>query len=394
MNRLALLLVAALCLAPTTHAQLYGCEPSMAMGPMGPNLVTVNPMTGATTVVGPLSLPLSEIVATPTGTLLGSGSGGVSTLFSVNTTTGLATPVAPISMPGGLNGMEFDAAGTLYMTHIPSPAGPCTLGTVNTVTGAFTPIGPTGTMGPIGGLAFSPTSGLLLGVSSGGAAVTPPTLFSINTATGMATVVAPLAIGVPVSSLEYTSAGVLVAGGYDGVLYAINETTGMTTPIGPHLTAVKLSGLADLGSGALPLCPGTGEDLITAYSLNLGPNIAVGGGTDVLALAAGDLLQLTHTSPGGTFIGIGNVLVIGSTLPTGSAFPVVFPGLCINLATAFGVVITVGGAPATLGPAGLTYAFVYSGASPGTSMMIQGVVATGAAANGIFASTDGLELQL
>lgn len=184
------------------------------------------------------------------------------------------------------------------------------------------------------------------------------------------------------------------------------ETVTATLPAGAAFIRVAVWNGTDNGApgdgvidgvtfAGAPSYPGTGEDLESIISLNLAPPVIVLGGTDVVAVAAGDLVTFGHVSPGGSLVGVGDLVSIGSTLPTTTPMVPPFPGLFVNPATAFLVNGTVAGVAQTLPPTGFVFSFFYSGGPlAGLSLYLQGIVATGAAANGIFASSNTAELQL
>lgn len=148
--------------------------------------------------------------------------------------------------------------------------------------------------------------------------------------------------------------------------------------------------------GATPATyPGTGEDLISTVDVNgAGPGV-VGGGNDVLVIAPGDFVQVNHSSPGGTFVGIGDFVSVGSVVITPNPLPSPFPGIYLDPTTTFVVIGgTVGGFPYLLPFAGTGFSFVNSGTLAGLSFGVQAFVITGSAGNMIFASTNALELQL
>ena len=135
---------------------------------------------------------------------------------------------------------------------------------------------------------------------------------------------------------------------------------------------------------------GTKEDLITETQINGGPL----SDSAVAELAAGDAITLCHSSPGGTFAQGGPAAVIGSVMPTGDMFATPFPGLHVNVANAFLIFGgTVSGYPIHMPAEGICYGFTYGGGAAGASCLIQCIVSDGGSANGIFASTDGLEIR-
>ncbi len=228
-----------------------------ASNPQGNQLLTVDPTTGAGTVIGPFTGAagqITEIEWSPDGsTLYASTGGGTSSIHTIDPATGavLTTVMHPF---GALNGLEFDAGGTLLGTFIPGPGDPSTLVMVDTTTGALPAIGSTG-VSNIGGLAFDGTFSTLYGISSGPGAV-PPTLLSVSPITGAAVTIAVTTMGVEASSLEFTADGRLVTAGADGNFYEINPAHGAATLIGA-MGVPKISGLSlpdsEIGCGGCQL---------------------------------------------------------------------------------------------------------------------------------------------
>lgn len=150
-----------------------------------------------------------------------------------------------------------------------------------------------------------------------------------------------------------------------------------------------------------PNYPGTPEgftsDLQASYvHYHPQPFMAdVGLATDILPIAAGDLLEwrlLTLAQ----YILDGQLVVLGSAFTTGAALPTLFPGIWLEPSAAFVLNPGIPGVPDRLPPAvGWSFLFQHPGAGlAGTSISIQGIVSTSAASNGIFASSHALEVRL
>ena len=181
-------------------------------------LITIDPATGAATLIGDLGAAVGDITFGPNDQLYGWFAGVSDRLCTIDLSTGLATAVGPSGIVGGGpcanggNGLSF-SGGVLYVSP-KSVTGP--LYSVNTTTGAAT-AGPTLNSAPItscGALAAMTTS------STG-------TLYAINTD----------------RSSSPTTAD----------LVTVNPTTGAITQVG----AVNLPGDADglafqAGAGPIP----------------------------------------------------------------------------------------------------------------------------------------------
>ena len=178
------------------------------------------------------------------GVLFGSTGGGTSNIITIDPVTGTETLVGPHTF-GAVNGMEF-LGSTLYGIHIPAPGNPSQLVTINQGTGALTFIGLTGSSN-MGGLAYDPISETMYASEAGGAGGSR--LFTIDLGTGAATAVGAVGFD-DIAALEFGPDGLLYAGvgggGGDpnaGSLITIDPTTGAGTLVGPT-GFTRLSGLA------------------------------------------------------------------------------------------------------------------------------------------------------
>lgn len=106
------------------------------------NLVTIDPGTGARTIVGDMGVNINGLSYNPAnGMMYGVGYDGVSNslLYTIDMATGLATFVGNCG-PGLLINLAINNAGQAYSADIVSDF----LGSVNLSTGVFTPIGSVG----------------------------------------------------------------------------------------------------------------------------------------------------------------------------------------------------------------------------------------------------------
>jgi hypothetical protein len=115
-----------------------------------PNVFTVNPTTGAATMLGGGSgiggtTLGGGLAANPTSGTIFLGQGASGPLWTINPTTGAATQAATLSgapIPdGAINGLAVDGAGTLFALNSDRGGGVATtvdLLTINTATGAVT----------------------------------------------------------------------------------------------------------------------------------------------------------------------------------------------------------------------------------------------------------------
>ena len=131
------------------------------------NLFTMNPATGAATVVGHIAgvSDPSALAFSPAGVLymIDNRNGGPpDRLYRLDPSTAVTTAGVDLSSPlGSVSGMAFDPAdGTLFLAD-GSTGGSDSLYTVDPSTGSMTRIGGTGPLAPdgLGGLAFVPEPG-------------------------------------------------------------------------------------------------------------------------------------------------------------------------------------------------------------------------------------------
>ncbi len=200
---------------------LFGTDAS------GDHLLTVNPVTGAGAIVGGMfigSVP-SLAVDPATGTIYAGQGGGAPNIYTVDKGSGAATLVGDSGLGfAAIGGMDFTPDGTLYAAvNIVGDGGTGSdhLATINKATGAATVIGPFGACPPSGlctiegmeGIAFD-ASGTLWGAHSARGAAGAAGLYTINAATGAATLVTPIAdaAGAPsggVVSIQFACDGTL-----------------------------------------------------------------------------------------------------------------------------------------------------------------------------------------
>jgi len=182
---------------------LYGSTGNA--GSVDARLVTINPATGLVTPIGLFNAGPVNSGGTPTtmadiafdlsGNLYGVASIGGPNLYSINLLTGQATLVgnngASTSTTGG--GLAISSAGIFYGTPTASR-----FGTYNSGTGTYAnianPAKPVG--GAYGALDFD-ESGILFGLNVGSGSPPPTHLVTINTANGVVT-----DLGASVSSLD------------------------------------------------------------------------------------------------------------------------------------------------------------------------------------------------
>jgi len=193
--------ITGLAFSPVTGV-LYGSTGNA--GSVDALLVKINPATAAVSVVGPFNAgpvntggtpaTMADLAFNSAGNMYGVASIGGPNLYTINALTGQATVVGPngVSTSTGGGGIAISSGGTFYGTPTSSR-----FGTYNSGTGAYTNIGnpakPAG--GAYGALDFD--GGVLYGLNVGSGSPPPTHLVTIDPATGVVT-----DIGVSVSSLD------------------------------------------------------------------------------------------------------------------------------------------------------------------------------------------------
>jgi Bacterial Ig-like domain (group 1)/Thrombospondin type 3 repeat len=170
----------------------------------GGNLITVDPGTGAGTVVGPMAAGVVPSLAVdPTTGIMYAGQGGGSpNLYTVDPTTGAATLVGNTGLGvAAIGGLDFRSDGTLFAAvNIVGDGGTGSehLATIDKGTGTATVIGPFGTCSDLScsiegmeAIAFDSAGTLWGAVSTRGTTGTPG-LYTIDASSGEATFVAAI----------------------------------------------------------------------------------------------------------------------------------------------------------------------------------------------------------
>ncbi|MFG0317745.1 MAG: plastocyanin/azurin family copper-binding protein [Planctomycetota bacterium JB042] len=134
--------------------------------------------------------------------------------------------------------------------------------------------------------------------------------------------------------------------------------------------------------------PGTGDDLELSTGVDAAPD-----SVDVKSLSAGNVLSIGIDSPEATLTGAPLVLAL-SAFPTGTTPASPLPGIHFDPAAA--VIVTQGafGWPLVVPPGGVSFGLVVPPVAAGTSIMLQAAALSANTHNGVFAATDGHELQL
>lgn len=229
-------------------AQMGVCYATTGAG--GASLYTINPITGAATLVGPTGLfGMPGLAINSAGEIWGTER-STSSLYRVDANTGQAFFQTTVDI-SFVDGIAFDANDVMYGIGFDPPA--FQLRTINTSTGVTTPLGPTGDV--YVGLAFHPVTGVLFASVGGFQPVNPDGIATINPANGAATVLGTTGFGGATPDLHFDMLGNLYGckGGGQATnnLILVSQTTGAGTLVGP--TGVSgISGMASFVEITVP----------------------------------------------------------------------------------------------------------------------------------------------
>jgi hypothetical protein len=227
-------------IAPAQQGVIYATSGAADAG----NLYTINPTTGAATLVGPTGqVGMPGLAINSTGEIWGTAriSGD---LYRVDATTGQA--YFQTATPGldFIDAIAFDASDVLYGIGFDPPG--FQLRIINTSNGTNTPVGATGDV--YVGLAFHPSTGVLYGSVGGFQPLNPDGIATINKVNGAATILGTTGFGGPTPDLVFDMFGNMYGvkgGGQSGNNNFIGVSTlnGSGTLVGPT-GYPALSGLA------------------------------------------------------------------------------------------------------------------------------------------------------
>ncbi len=232
-------------------------------------LITINPATGAGTLVNPTGLfavpglainSKLEIFATDVNL----APGNLSSLYRIDAATGKSIVLFNTGLPF-VDAIAFDENDVLYAMS----SAPTALFTIDTETGTTTPVGAPGV--EIRGMAFDPTDGTLFGSTGAGF----DQIYIIDKTNGAATLIGSTGFGGSTPDIHFDDDGNLFGskggGGSINNLVAIDKTTGAGTVIGsigfPAVAGMAFSRGAGSNLGKLA-AESTTESLPTAFALD------------------------------------------------------------------------------------------------------------------------------
>ncbi len=195
---------------------------------------------------------LGGIAFDSNGTLYGvaGGSIGPGTLMTIDPMTGVATPIGPISDSTlGVDGLRFNTQGVLYGSAYDNNAGVGKLLTIDpangNILGSLTLVGSGNSFCP--GIAFDSLD-VLYG-SRGNSSGHEEDLDLIDQITGVLTPIGPMEV--VISDIVFAPNGILFASNPNGVLYRIDPVTGAKTLLF-ETGITQLSGLAAAPASPTP----------------------------------------------------------------------------------------------------------------------------------------------
>lgn len=229
---------------------------------------TMDLTTGAFNPIGPVtSDPLSSLVPGPNGKLLSVSESG--NLDSVNPATGAVSVIGAIPVVAETGNAPYSIAelnGTVYATDLYG-----NLYTLNTATGASSLVGLTGipicpsvydasdvsdeTLFTANGNLYATFDGVDLASSPVGI-VDSPELYQINPATGVATMLGPTALGIDAAlQISGTVYGLAFGYAYSNTVLSLNVANGNTTFLNNYVsspTAGGVNAVDIIGAAATP----------------------------------------------------------------------------------------------------------------------------------------------
>ena len=224
--------------AATVRCYPRGALPRSAEALYGVNistdeLLTINNVTAAPTVVGPVGSPVvGGLAYDQVSDLLYGTDTSTNNLVTIDPSSGATTVVGNTGV-SLLHGLAMNpTSGILYASNANS-FGPSDLWRVDKSTGAAALVGPIG-FSTVAALAFDPVSGVLYGARSGADAF--GFLITIDTTNGTGTLVGnSTRLGGLAFEMNGDLYGADNGGVTDGIsrLYRVNKTTGAATLIGP-----------------------------------------------------------------------------------------------------------------------------------------------------------------
>ena len=210
----------------------------------GGQLITIDPATGAGTLVGPIEPGAGAFGLGELGGNLYTYNQATDRLLQLNPATGGTIAAIDLGLVlVGEGGVDFRSDGTGFLNATGGTTS--TLYSFTTAPGSGALIGNTGGVSGLDGLAFSPADVLYgLGQENGN-------LYIVNQATSALTLVGPIGVtGQPLGGIAFIG-GLLYAAFANGDFYSVNLATGAGTFIGAT-GFTQISGLGFLGDPAVP----------------------------------------------------------------------------------------------------------------------------------------------
>ncbi len=234
-------------ITPATMGTIYATDGAAGGG----NLFTIDPLTGAATLVGPTGVPMPGLAINSTGEIWGTSRLN-GDLYRVDAATGQA--YFQTTTPGidFIDGIAFDASDVLYGVGFDPPT--FQLRIINTSNGSTTPVGPTNDV--FVGLAFNPSTGVLFGSVGGFQPVNPDGIATINKNNGAATIIGTTGLGGATPDLVFDMLGNMFGTKGGGAsansnFILVNQVNGAGAVVGPT-GYPAISGLASWVTSPVP----------------------------------------------------------------------------------------------------------------------------------------------
>lgn len=221
--------------SPEIVVEYAGPESSILYATSSGSLYTVDPTSGALSLIGATGGDIEGLGYDPnTDTLYGSEANN-DELVTLNQSTGALTQVGPFNTPFGNGGLAFDPVGNVLYLTTSSQA----IRTVNTSTGQATFVGSGANIG-LQGIAFDPQNDLIFGISSSSDAI-----YRINKATAVQTLISSTGLDIQQAGLAYDYNHRILYF-YDSLsdrLHTMDLETGQVTAVGQVNAGINIQGL-------------------------------------------------------------------------------------------------------------------------------------------------------
>jgi YVTN family beta-propeller protein len=247
------------------------------------SMYTINPTTGALTMVGGISgnspefCCFNSVAVHPSGKFAyvaeGGGGATVLSMYTINGTSGVLTSIGEIDAGGPAISVAVDPSGKFaYVATAsanPGSAGNVSMYTINATTGALTSTGTIAAGTGPDSVAVDP-SGMSAYVANSSS--NDVSMYTIDATTGALTSIGTIAAGTYPVSMAVDPAGkfayVANFNSNDVSMYTIDATTGVLTPTGTIATELSPTSIAIHPSGKFAYVTNSGSNSVSMYSID------------------------------------------------------------------------------------------------------------------------------